>query len=260
LAERKQLMLAILASSNRRRAALSLDEERLLDDWLAGRLSLARSDAASDLVRNNVLAAERVLERRLLTLASVSAPPSRIVEANALRSGAAGAARGPLRRQMPSLWKWSGVAAAAAAIALAMSVDLQQPPSGQATIATVTDLRSLVEAADVQAIPGEKPVFKDVEVPMRLLQRLRRRAGRSGPLEYDQIAPFIANANRADRRVVRIIVDSALIKKIGANAGHHDMTIRVYDLDTPQMAELRKLIAHVPPDRPTYLLTVKPPY
>jgi hypothetical protein len=257
LAERKQLMLAILASRNERRAPLSLDEERLLDDWLADRAPSARSDAAADLVRNNGLAAERVLERRLLALASAGAPPSRRVAERLLKARAAEAVRMPRRRQVPSLWKWSGVVAATAAVVLATTVVLQQPPSDQATITTVTDLRSLIEAADVQAVPSDKPVFKDVEVPMRLLQHLRGKAASGAPVEYDQIAPFIADAGRADRRAVRIIVDSALVKEIGANAGHQNMTIRVYDLEAPQMAELLKRIA-VPPNKPTYLLTVKP--
>jgi hypothetical protein len=260
LAERKQLMLAILANRNVRRAALSREEERLLDDWLADRLPPARSGAASGLVRSNAMAAERVLERRLLALASASVSPSKKVEESLLKARAAGTVRGPLRRRLPSLWQWSGIVTAAAAVALATTLVLQPPPSGQATITTVTDLQSLIEAADVQAIPSEKPVFNDVEVPMRLLQGLRRRAGRGVPFEYDQITPFITNANRADRRAVRIIVDSALVKEIGAQVGRQNLTIRVYDLGAPQIAELRRRIALAPSDKPTFLLTVKPSY
>jgi hypothetical protein len=124
----------------------------------------------------------------------------------------------------------------------------------------LTDLRSLTQAADLQAAPAEKPAFKDVEVPTRVLQRLPRKAAHGATLAYPEIAPFIIGPGRDRGHPFRIIVDSALIKEIGANAGHPTMTIRVYDLDDPRLAELRKIIAVPSSDRPVYLLTVKPSY
>ena len=259
LAARNRLLLAILANHNRRRTALSLDEERLLDDWLAGRLPSDRGDAALELVRGNVFAAERVLERRLLAVASESAPPSARVEAVVRKALTARAGKAAVRRPVLSLWKWSGIAAAALAVALVTGVVLQQPPSPEATIVTVTDLRSLTEAVDLQTAPAERPAFNDVEVPTRVLQRLPRKAVNGATLAYPEIAPFITGPGRERHRPFRIIVDSILIKEIAANERHPTMTIRVYDLDDPRLAELRNIVA-LRSVGPVYLLTVKPSY
>ena len=56
---------------------LSADQERLLDDWVAGRLAPEDAERAAALVKQNTLAAERVLERRLLEAARARARPCR---------------------------------------------------------------------------------------------------------------------------------------------------------------------------------------
>ncbi len=74
------VMSAVLSNRGRAATPLSADEERLLDDWLAGRLAPADAERAAALTRQNSLAAERVLERRLLEAARQSPPcrkPSR---------------------------------------------------------------------------------------------------------------------------------------------------------------------------------------
>jgi hypothetical protein len=259
-AARKPLMLAILANRRRRRTALTAEQERLLDDWSAGRLGPDREDAALELVRGNVFAAERVLERRLLALASTSAPPSTRVEAAILKAGTARTGRATVRRPVASLWKWSGIAAATLAVALVTGVVLQEPPSTEATIVELTDLRSLTQAADLQGAPAEKPAFKDVEVPMKVLQRLPRKAASGATLAFPEIAPFIVGPGRDRHHPFRIVVDSALIKEIAANTRQPTLTIRVYDLDDSRLAELRNIVALRSSDKPAYLLTVKPSY
>src|SRR5205807_9850451 len=69
-----QVMLAVLSNAGRDAIVLSSDEERLLDDWAAGRLAPEAAERAARLVKRNALAAERVLERRLLD-ASRHSPP-----------------------------------------------------------------------------------------------------------------------------------------------------------------------------------------
>ena len=60
-----QVMLAVLANRGREATVLTAEQERLLDDWLAGGLAPQDAERAATLVRQNTLAAERVLERRL---------------------------------------------------------------------------------------------------------------------------------------------------------------------------------------------------
>ncbi len=69
-----QVMLAVLSNAGREAIVLSSDEERLLDDWVAGRLAPDAAERAAGLVKRNALAAERVLERRLLDAARHSPP------------------------------------------------------------------------------------------------------------------------------------------------------------------------------------------
>ena len=54
-----EAMLAALSNSGRNAAALTTAEERLLDDWIAGRLSEDARKRAAALTRRNALAAER---------------------------------------------------------------------------------------------------------------------------------------------------------------------------------------------------------
>jgi hypothetical protein len=62
----------LLAISHRQRDStpLSLEQERLLDSWIAGRLPSKDADRAAELTKFNKLAAERVLERRLIAVAN----------------------------------------------------------------------------------------------------------------------------------------------------------------------------------------------
>src|SRR5260370_20307073 len=66
------VMLAVLSNRGRDATLLTSDQERLLDDWLAGRLGPAEAERAPALTKRNSLAAERVLERRLLEAARQS--------------------------------------------------------------------------------------------------------------------------------------------------------------------------------------------
>jgi hypothetical protein len=91
---------------------LSPDQERLLDGWVAGRLSSFDADRAAELTKHNLFAAERVLERRLLSAANEGPAVPGTLAARVLR--ASPPPRSVTRRifnlQWPTLsgWQWSG--------------------------------------------------------------------------------------------------------------------------------------------------------
>ena len=62
-------LLLALSSRQRDKTPLSLDHERLIDNWIAGHLPPVEADRAAELTKNNRLAAERVLECRLMKAA-----------------------------------------------------------------------------------------------------------------------------------------------------------------------------------------------
>jgi hypothetical protein len=70
LNEIDRAMLAAIFHRQRDTTPLSLDQESLLDSWIAGRLPAKDADRAAELAKFNKLAAERVLERRLIAVAN----------------------------------------------------------------------------------------------------------------------------------------------------------------------------------------------
>jgi hypothetical protein len=65
-----QAMLLALSHRQRDSTPLSLDHERLLDSWMADRLPPIDADRAAELTKHNRFAAERILERRLISAAN----------------------------------------------------------------------------------------------------------------------------------------------------------------------------------------------
>ena len=63
-------MLLALSHRQRDSTPLSLDQERLLDSWIADRLPPIDADRAAELTKHNRFAAERILERRLISAAN----------------------------------------------------------------------------------------------------------------------------------------------------------------------------------------------
>ena len=92
-----QLMLAVLSNRGRDATVLSAEQERLVDDWMAGRLAPDDAARAAALVRQNTLAAERVLERRLQAAASESPPVPQQLTAQILKASVPPKASGSVR-------------------------------------------------------------------------------------------------------------------------------------------------------------------
>src|SRR5580698_4629893 len=147
------VMLAVLSNRGRDATLLTSDQERLLDDWVAGRLAPAEAERAAALTQQNSLAAERVLERRLLEAARQSPTVPQELEARVLRASLppkaapSGAWWRPLGR-----WQWTTIAGALALAAIVAVVGVplwQQATQGgdsmQVAMVTIADRNALFE-------------------------------------------------------------------------------------------------------------------
>ena len=152
-----QVMLAVLSNRGRSATVLSPEEERLLDDWVAGRLAPDDAARAATLAKQNVLAAERILERRLQDAADRGAPVPQHLAAGILNAStpARTSAAGPWWRSF-GRWQWTSIAGAAALASILVVAGLpvlQQMMSGsplQVAMVTINDRGPLFEASDIR--------------------------------------------------------------------------------------------------------------
>jgi len=161
LNEIDRAMLSAISHRQRDDIPMSFEQERLLDSWIAGRLSSDDADRAAELTKHNKLAAERILERRLVAVANEgpdvpSALSARILSASRPPISGRGALFS-LRWPTFSAWQWSGLGAAAAAIAViaviavlgfeVWRVHLQSDQSFQIAMVTIEDRSVLIEGS-----------------------------------------------------------------------------------------------------------------
>ena len=115
-------MLLALSHRQRDSTPLSLDQERLLDSWIADRLPPIDADRAAELTKHNRFAAERILERRLISAANEGPGVPSTLAARVLRASRPPrtGAGGIFNLRWPTLsgWQWSGLGAAVAATAV----------------------------------------------------------------------------------------------------------------------------------------------
>jgi hypothetical protein len=264
-------MLAVLSKRGRDATLLSSDQERLLDDWVAGRLAPAEAERAAALAKQNTLAAERVLEHRLLEAARQSPPVPQDLAGRVLKAA-------PLPRTSAPAgwwrslghWRWQGLAGAvvlAGVVAVAGVPLWQQTMQGgesmQVAMVTINDRNPLFESSDVRMRgPGPQPGpvveqrFHDVEVPTSILKGLLAAAASPRSAASREIEPYLSMTG--DGRPSHVIVDSALKAKIDASGDGERMLVRVYDLEDPRAADIRPLVGQLPKGRRIYLLTLKP--
>jgi len=264
------VMLAVLSNRGKEATLLTSDQERLLDDWVAGRLAPAEAERAAALTKQNSLAAERVLERRLLEAARQSPPVPQDLTARVLKASPAAktSASGGWWRSLDR-WRWQGLAGAVvlAGVVAVVGVPLwQQAMQGgesmQVAMVTINDRNALFEPSDVRMRgPGPQPGpvveqrFHDVEVPTSILKGLVAAAAPRSAASRE-IEPYLSMSG--DGRPVHVIVDSALKAKIDASADAERMLVRIYDLEDPRTADIRPLVGQLPKGRRIYLLTLKP--
>jgi hypothetical protein len=266
-----QVMLAVLSNRGRDTTVLSADQERLLDDWVAGRLAPDDAERAAALVRQNTFAAERVLERRLQAAASESPPVPQQLTAQILKASAPpkASALGAWWRSL-GRWQWTGIAGAAALASILVVAGmpvLQQMMSGgalQVAMVTIGDRSPLFEASDLRmrgTTPPPGPVtgerFRDIEMPTALLKDLVTTTGQPKSATSGEIERYVLGTGETADRAVRVIVDSSLRQRVDA-ADRDRMLVRVYDLNDPRSADVRRLVGLPPGNERAYLVTVRP--
>ena len=283
-----EAMLAALSNSGRNAAALTTAEERLLDDWIAGRLSEDARKRAAALTRRNALAAERILEHRLLDSARNSPPVPQALRARVLAAAApSGAApRASARPRVRSVvatgsrlpwWQllksrqWLGLGGIAVLAGLALTVTiplLQQPndPGVQVAMVMVADRTPMFESSDArvrggapQPPPPADLRFRDILVPLAPLHQLVGPDATAQAAAAREIAALLpaTTSPAGSGRAIRLVVDAALKQKIETSIGA-SLPVRVYDLADPRSIEIRRLMPSPADDRQTWLLTTRP--
>jgi len=255
-------ILVALSHHQRDSTPLSQDQERLLDSWLDGRLPSTDADRAAEFVKHNVFAAERVLERRLISAANEGPGVPATLAERVLT-----ASRPPAtRRRWPkfSWWQWSGLGAFAgtlAAIAIFSLPFWQQrsEQSFQIAMVTIEDRKVLAEGVrrtrgmqprSPQPSSGRESVkYRDINVPTVLLQHAITSASTNkGATEDSELMNFLHAQNNTYNNQARILIDSALADRVlGSTEGLTE--IRVYDLDDLRNAKIRNKIKPTPEDR-----------
>jgi hypothetical protein len=266
-----QVMLAVLSNRGRNATPLSADQERLLDDWVAGRLAPDDAERAAALVRKNALAAERVLERRLQAAASEGPAVPQQLTAQILKASAPpkASALGAWWRSLGG-WRWTSLAGAAALASILVVAGmplLQQMMSGgplQVAMVTLGDRGPLFEASDLRmrgTTPPPGPVtaerFRDVEMPTALLKDLVATTGQPTSTTAREIERHVLGTGETADRPIRVIVDSALKQRIDTD-NRDRMLVRIYDLADPRSADVRNLVGLLPANERAFLLTIRP--
>jgi hypothetical protein len=266
-----QVMLAVLSNRGRNATVLSAEQERLVDDWMAGRLAADDAERAAALVRQNALAAERVLERRLQAAASESPPVPQQLTAAILKASAPPktSAMGAWWRSL-GRWQWTSIAGAAALASILVVAGmplLQQMMSGgplQVAMVTINDRGPLFEASDLRmrgTTPPPGPAtgerFRDVEMPTALLKDLVATTGQPKSATAREIERHVLGTGETADRPIRVIVDSSLKQRIDTD-DRDRMLVRVYDLGDPRSADVRNLVSLTPANERAFLLTVRP--
>jgi len=266
------VMISVLSNRGRNAAVLTGEEERLLDAWVAGELGPDAAERAATLAKRNVLAAERVLERRLLQAATYGPPVPQALTDRILTSasGTAAQARPAPRRRLFGPWQWTGFAGAAvltailAVVAMPLLHQLMQGDAPlQVAMVTIADRTALFEPSDIRmrgapVPPPSERRFQDVELPANILRALLGPTGTPQAEAYRQIEPYLSRARAAGSRPLRIVVDAALRDRLGSGDGDGSVAVRIYDLDDPRSAAIRTIVGPSSDGDHVYLLTVRP--
>jgi hypothetical protein len=271
-------MLLALSRHQGDSTPLSRDQERLLDSWVDGRLSSIDADRAAELAKHNVFAAERVLERRLISAANEGPDVPGTLTGRVLRGSWAPGTRTARIFKWPmfSGWQWSGLGAlAAATVAIAVfglqiwQQQLRPEQSFQIAMVTLEDRSVLAEGVrrtrgPTPLVPsprtpsGQEPVnsgFRDINIPTALLQRaITSASNHRGGAEHSELMDFLRAQNDAYNNKARILIDSALADSLSNKLVQRDSTeVRVYDLDDLRSGDIRSKI-EPPPEGPHFAL------
>jgi hypothetical protein len=264
-------MLVALSHHQRDSTPLSPDQERLLDGWVDGRLSSIDADRAAELAKHSVFAAERVLERRLISAANEGPGVPGTLAERVLRASRPPGTR--LRLPTFSGWQWSGLGAFAAALVVIAIFGFQfwqQRPEQSFQIAMVTIEDRSVLAEGMRRTRGMQPPspqtssgresvkyrFQDINIPTVLLQRaIASASNNKGVAEHSELMNFLHAQNDTYNNQARVLIDSALADSLlGRTEGLTE--VRVYDLDDLRSANIRSKIKPYPEDGHFLFLSV----
>jgi hypothetical protein len=266
-----QAVLALLSSGWRDDVNLSTEQEALLDHWVAGQASAEEATSAAELVRKNVFAAERVLERRLLAAAAAGPAVPSSLSARVLQSHAQPSARPSVFRwfSVPR-WQWSSIGGALAAAAVLMVVGVQNWPAAstvQVALASIGDRNLVFEPGDVRmrGAPGtprndQDPArdqrYRDIQMPAALLKRLLTGAGTTkSDVEIGEIDKLLDSTDSHTGGSLYVALDPILTARISAASQSSSIPVRVYDLRDSRTSEIREKLAPLPRAGRAYLIT-----
>jgi hypothetical protein len=264
-------LLLALTGGRRDGAPLSTVEEQLLDDWLDGRLSAADAERAVALIKQNGLAAEHLLERRLVAAANRGPEVPAALSAQILRAAQA-TERKPqpaFRFRWPILsrlqWSAAGAAVAATIVAGLFGVLTSREPGPSAqrvqlAMVTLDDRRVLSGPSQFRSLrsDGTTPTdlgFRDVDIPADVLRRtIASVDGLDSGKLADQLMVYLPAPSKP-AEPIRIAIDAAISERLaGEWAGRMIVPIRVYDLDDSRMRAARESLQAA---AGTVLLTVR---
>lgn len=272
-----QAMLLALSHRPRGGAPLTIDQESLLDQWVAGSLPPAEADRAADLTKRNGFAAERVLERRLIEAAHEGPAVPAALAARVLQiprpNERAAASAGPIAAVSKSFWsilsgwQWSGLGAAVAATLVVAVVGLrmwQEPPKTYKTMqfamVTIDDRAAFgPRVRSLQPQPA-KDGFADYDIPADLIRRSIAGAAGLGQVEATEWATFLPTTTMpggATQGPTQVLIDRTLAERsTGDWKARSQLPVRVYDLADPRWAAIRNQVGGAAPAQTRLLLVV----
>lgn len=267
-------LLVALSNHQSDRTPLSIDQERLLESWISGRLAPIDEDRAAELVKRNVFAAEHVLECRLISVANegTDVPPAlteRVL--GAARSRASKPARlFDLQWPMFHGWQWSKLGALAATM-VAITVfgihlwQQQFRPNQSVEIAMVTLEDRSILAEGTRRTRGLQPEvssprthFLNIDIPTALLQRAISSASNDGGVDvHSEFMNFLQAHNVKYNNRAGIFIDYALADNLGKQLHQGNSTqVRVYDLEDLQAVRIISKARPLPADAHFLFLTI----
>jgi hypothetical protein len=212
----------LLALSHRQddNTPLSLDQERLLDSWIADRLPPIDADRAAELTKHNRFAAERILERRLISAANEGPDVPSTLAAQILRASRPPrtGAGGIFNLRWPALsgWQWSGLGAALAATAVIAvfgfqlwQAQLRPDQSFQIAMVTIEDRSVLAEGARRTRGPREAGVVQPQARSADASVSPPREAG-AAPTPYDPVSQKSAKSRFRDFNIPTVLLRNAI--------------------------------------------------
>lgn len=266
-----QALLLAIARTRGAAVPLTADQEQLLDDWLGNRLSEADADRAARLTRQNALAAERVLERRLVAAADAGPPVPPALTARVMKIGRSREPqpRSAFRFRWPALsrlqWSAAGAAVAATIVAGVLGlVSWQQNTLSnqriQIAMVTIDDPRALSGGRQMRSLKMDGTTlategFRDIDIPVDVLRRAIGNADGTAPgSTASQLSEYLP-PRPGTTEPSQIAIDSALATRLaGEWNGRVIAPVRAYDLDQPNMRAARENLNAQPG---TVLLTVR---